>query len=520
MTGPNLKHHMHAQMQPPHHLPSLQHGVIAYTPTKDRVRSLPNNLTVIPPPNATTNLPLKSSSSAHALASTTSGSTGVAFSSTTYTHHPPMSPIHSHQSHQLHHNNSSHSLTHATPPGKKQISTVPLQMTLEVLEQGFTQKRIKGEPIETFLKRASHMSIVGKGVEMMENLSMCRNLSVLYLYDNKITRIAGLEACKNLTRLYLQNNQIEVLEGLDCGLDRLTDLHLSGNKLSLITGLHALPSLETLHVDHQKTNLPLEFDIMSMESLGNSLKHMTATSNRIKDLTPLTALRILQDIDLSNNDISEWDDLAMLNINMNPVNQNVLKLRQRSILASKSLECFNEKNIPPVEREFLYNMEMARKRAQRNPPAPPGSMAPFGRQDSFGPPNLTAMPSFNSIDRKVLNNLGGKVSFGGIEEPRPIPHLPPYATQYRDLMLHQVATVSKALDHRRAALRSGMRRAQVARAAEISLMPVEQKNSLDGDPNNFGGIAPSGPLSAQSMEAAFFASTGKSLADFFLQQRG
>ncbi|KAJ3213167.1 hypothetical protein HDU67_003220 [Dinochytrium kinnereticum] len=198
-------------------------------------------------------------------------------------------------------------LTHLTPPGKRQISSVTLQMTPEALEQGSTQKRVKGEPIEAFLKRASHMSIVGKGVEVMENLTMCRNLSVLYLYDNRITAIVGLECCKNLTRLYLQNNQIEEIEGLDCGLDRLTDLHLSGNKISLITGLHALPSLETLHVDHQKTSVPLEFDVASMEALSASLKHLTATSNRIKDLTPLTALCRLEDIDISNNDVSDWE---------------------------------------------------------------------------------------------------------------------------------------------------------------------------------------------------------------------
>ncbi|KAJ3095047.1 hypothetical protein HDU97_007329 [Phlyctochytrium planicorne] len=417
-------------------------------------------------------------------------------------------------------------------------------MTPEVLEQGSTQKRAKGESLEAFLKRASHMSIVGKGVEIMENLNMCKNLSVLYLYDNKISKIAGLELCKNLSRLYLQNNQIETIEGLDCGLDRLTDLHLSGNKLTLITGLHALPSLETLHVDHQKTSQPLEFDVASMEALGNSLKHLTATSNRIKDLTPLTALGKIQDIDLSNNDISEWEqevknvlvcceEMVNLNINANPVNHTVLKLRQRAILASKSLECFNEKDIPNVERDFLYNMEMARKRNQRTGASQAASGGvPFTRQDSMnGPGTLTTMPSFNSLDRKVLNNLGVKVSFNGMEENRPIPHLPPYASQY---------SVSKALDQRRAALRSGMRRAQVARAAEISLMPLEQRPIEDlqavfaaqfmaahgaltvgmsgggggGMVTAVGGASGPRPLSPKSSELGLMGST-RSMHDFF-----
>ncbi|CDQ79624.1 unnamed protein product [Oncorhynchus mykiss] len=37
---------------------------------------------------------------------------------------------------------------------------------------------------------------------------MCRNLTVLYLYDNKITQICNLGFASNLTHLYMQNNNI------------------------------------------------------------------------------------------------------------------------------------------------------------------------------------------------------------------------------------------------------------------------------------------------------------------------
>jgi len=51
----------------------------------------------------------------------------------------------------------------------------------------------------------------------------CRNLAVLYLYDNTLTRIPLLDRNVNLSHLYLQNNKIDKIEGLGL-LSRLTKL--------------------------------------------------------------------------------------------------------------------------------------------------------------------------------------------------------------------------------------------------------------------------------------------------------
>lgn len=48
-----------------------------------------------------------------------------------------------------------------------------------------------------------------------DDLSQCRNLSVLYLYDNHISRIQNLGFAANLTHLYLQNNNIVRIENLN-----------------------------------------------------------------------------------------------------------------------------------------------------------------------------------------------------------------------------------------------------------------------------------------------------------------
>lgn len=55
------------------------------------------------------------------------------------------------------------------------------------------------------------------------DLSMCRNLTVLYLYDNQITHICNLGFASNLTHLYMQNNNITRIENLS-NLQKLSKL--------------------------------------------------------------------------------------------------------------------------------------------------------------------------------------------------------------------------------------------------------------------------------------------------------
>ena len=56
-----------------------------------------------------------------------------------------------------------------------------------------------------------------------DDISLCRNLSVLYLYDNQLNMIPNLMQNQCLTMLYLQNNSISRVEGLH-HLTRLTKL--------------------------------------------------------------------------------------------------------------------------------------------------------------------------------------------------------------------------------------------------------------------------------------------------------
>ncbi|KAJ3212561.1 hypothetical protein HDU82_000500 [Entophlyctis luteolus] len=288
-------------------------------------------------------------------------------------------------------------------------------MTPETIEHGSTLKKGKHESTDAFLKRVTHVSLVSKGIKVMEGLELCRNLSVLYLYENEICRIEGLWSCANLTRLYLQNNCIEEISE-DCflGLEKLNELHLSGNKLKFITGLTHLKSLEILHVDNQRCEESLIFDRASMDSVGvwPTLRCLTTSGNKIRSIRSLSGLVALESLDASKNNLQSWE-LISLNCASNPIS-NTLKFRQKAILMSACLENLNEKPISTIEREFLYNMDTVKKQRAKKQKGVTKPLDANGQQ---------------IFELTMVGNL----------DEKPIPHLPPYATQYRDLMLHQIA---------------------------------------------------------------------------------
>ncbi|PKU27843.1 protein phosphatase 1 regulatory subunit hypothetical protein [Limosa lapponica baueri] len=103
------------------------------------------------------------------------------------------------------------------------------------------------------------------------DLSLCKNLRVLYLYDNQISQIQNLDFASNITHLYLQNNCITCIENLS-SLKNLEKLYLGGNCIAVVEGLDKLEEIRELHIESQ--HLPhgekLLFDPRSLRSLAVS----------------------------------------------------------------------------------------------------------------------------------------------------------------------------------------------------------------------------------------------------------
>jgi hypothetical protein len=93
--------------------------------------------------------------------------------------------------------------------------------------------------------------------------------------------------------------------------------------------------------------------------------------------------------------------LDMLN---NPIIPQLTNLRRNIILASSTINTFNGRNITVTERACLVNMERAKRKIKHQKSIPGVDV---GEEEEQG--------------------LGGVV-----------PHLPAYASQYRDMIIHQL----------------------------------------------------------------------------------
>ncbi|ELU18264.1 hypothetical protein CAPTEDRAFT_90529 [Capitella teleta] len=256
-----------------------------------------------------------------------------------------------------------------------------VRLTMDLISRGtsgYTKKK-RDEDIQHYLKRLTHLYLEGKFIdEIGDDLSSCRNLTVLYLYDNKLSHIPNLNQNFNLTHLYLQNNFISKMESLS-GLPKLSKLYIGNNNITVIEGLDKLTCIQELHVENQKLPLgeKLLFDPRSLSALSRSLQVLNVTGNRLDSLQDLFSLTELMQFSVADNQLSDIKELAhfltsnrhlwRLDLSGNPV-CNKSKYRDRVIIMSPSLEVLDGKEITDTARQFLTswqaNKEAVKKRKE------------------------------------------------------------------------------------------------------------------------------------------------------------
>ena len=122
----------------------------------------------------------------------------------------------------------------------------------ELIKKGSKKKPVGGQTIDTFFKSITHLHFANKRLlGDIAAITICSNLRVLYVYENRLTTLRGLGGLVHLTHLYAQDNRIESLHDFECP-PNLQQLHLGGNKLSVIGGLETCKCLQELHVGSQK----------------------------------------------------------------------------------------------------------------------------------------------------------------------------------------------------------------------------------------------------------------------------
>ncbi|GAB1610748.1 hypothetical protein Ahia01_001361200 [Argonauta hians] len=249
-----------------------------------------------------------------------------------------------------------------------------VKTSVDLIASGTSQhsKKKRDETLLHYLQRLSHLHLESKHLTHIDcDLSVCPQLSVLYLYDNQLTTFPNLSKNLNLTHLYLQDNLIRNIPDLS-SLSQLMKLYLSENCITVVEGLKQLTELRELYVDKQK--LPpgekLLLDPRSIRAIGASLQVLNISSNRLTSLTELQALHQLTRLYASDNRLTKLNDIAAALCNMkrlvtlelqhNPV-CNVKRYRDKVIVMVKTLETLDDKAISDTSKTFLQNWSANRK---------------------------------------------------------------------------------------------------------------------------------------------------------------
>ncbi|RLN58855.1 hypothetical protein BBJ28_00010768 [Nothophytophthora sp. Chile5] len=152
------------------------------------------------------------------------------------------------------------------------------EITVEALLNATKLSVGKNEHLSHYLKRITHLALNGdvskpllKGgaIRKIQNLHLCPNLKVLYLYDNEVEVIENLDVVPELTQLHLQGNCLRRMENLT-PLHHLEKLYLEKNAITQLEGLCDCLELQELYLANQAvpTDRFFTFDEDTMHSLS------------------------------------------------------------------------------------------------------------------------------------------------------------------------------------------------------------------------------------------------------------
>merc|ERR1711998_190647 len=106
-------------------------------------------------------------------------------------------------------------------------------------------------------------------------------------------------------------NNVEEVTGLDHSVN-LEALHLDNNCTSHLSGLTHNQKLHELRLAGQRIaeDVVFTFDIPSLEAISWSLVHLDLSSCRLVDPRPLSILRGMRKLDISDNLIEEGETMS------------------------------------------------------------------------------------------------------------------------------------------------------------------------------------------------------------------
>ena len=125
------------------------------------------------------------------------------------------------------------------------MSSFAVILDSDQIPRGISRKFVKfpGETQVHFYARVTHLHHQNQKIYQIGDVSAVPNLTVLYLYGNRLTKIEHLDSVPHLKMLYLQRNKISKIENLG-HLRKLKKLYLSCNRISVVENLEELINLQ------------------------------------------------------------------------------------------------------------------------------------------------------------------------------------------------------------------------------------------------------------------------------------
>ncbi|XP_042691443.1 protein phosphatase 1 regulatory subunit 42 [Centrocercus urophasianus] len=245
-----------------------------------------------------------------------------------------------------------------------------VRLTTDLIAKCLGHRNRREEDLGRHLRKITHLNLSDRNLDAIGDISLCRNLRVLYLYDNQISQIQNLDFASHLTHLYLQNNRISCIENLS-SLKNLEKLYLGGNSIAVVEGLDQLKEIRELHIESQHLPLgeKLLFDPKSLRSLAKSLSVLNISNNNIDELEELAVLENLSHLRAADNQLqhtkdlevvlNKWTKLCSMDLTGNPICHKP-KYRDRIVVQSPTLEYLDGKEIKEIERVFLMNWKASK----------------------------------------------------------------------------------------------------------------------------------------------------------------
>jgi len=228
------------------------------------------------------------------------------------------------------------------------------------------------EKIKLLVKKVSHLYLQGKNItKISPALNKLKNLSTIYLYDNKISNVSALAYANNLQNVYLQGNDIENTFGLS-KLRKLEKLYLSNNRIEVVEDLvdpAGYGSLKELYLDNQKLGQghQLIFDPETLNLLGQTLQILNISANQITNIDQVlhSCHQTLIKLDASNNNISRLAISFIDPITNQPLDFSLSKLvlKNNPIQSKQSMKyyrqqiCCHFQKIKSLDGKEISNFE-------------------------------------------------------------------------------------------------------------------------------------------------------------------